>query len=163
MGGVAGHMSHLYDNRELTFQKMKDILEAASEGNLEAEEKVDGQNLFLSYSLEDREARAARNKGNLKEGGMNKNALSQKFAGRGALADAFNEGFETFEKAVESLSDQEKLAIFGPDANIWFNAEIMDPRSPNVINYDSQVLKIHDAGHFEFDRETGEKSYENVT
>ena len=51
MGGVAGHMSHLYDNRDLTFQKMKEILEAASEGDLDAEEKVDGQNLFLSYSL----------------------------------------------------------------------------------------------------------------
>lgn len=163
MGGVAGHMSHLYDNRDLTFQTMKDILEAASEGNLEAEEKVDGQNLFLSYSLKDNEAKAARNKGNLKEGGMNKSELAQKFAGRGSLADAFNEGFQTFEKAVESLSDQEKMAIFGPEANIWFNAEIMDPRSPNVINYDSQVLKIHDAGHFEFDRETGEKSYENVS
>ena len=80
MGGVAGHMSHLYDNRDLTFQKMKEILEAASAGNLEAEEKVDGQNLFLSYSVEDGEAKAARNKGNLKDGGMNKTELSQKFA-----------------------------------------------------------------------------------
>jgi len=162
MGGVAGHMSHLYDNRDLTFQKMKEILEAASEGDLDAEEKVDGQNLFLSYSLKDNEARSARNKGNLKEGGMNATELAHKFAGRGVLADAFNEGFSVFEKAVNSLSDQEKLAIFGPDANIWYNAEIMDPRSPNVINYDSQVLKIHDAGHFEFDRETGKKHRENV-
>ena len=162
MGGVAGHMSHLYDNRDLTFQKMKEILEAASEGDLDAEEKVDGQNLFLSYSLKDNEARSARNKGNLKEGGMNATELAHKFAGRGVLADAFNEGFATFEKAVNSLTDQEKLAIFGPDANIWYNAEIMDPRSPNVINYDSQVLKIHDGGHFEFDRETGKKHQENV-
>ena len=25
-GGVAGHMSHLYDNREITFAKLKDCL-----------------------------------------------------------------------------------------------------------------------------------------
>ena len=42
MGGVAGHMDHLYENRDLTFSEMKEILEAASNGELTAEEKVDG-------------------------------------------------------------------------------------------------------------------------
>ena len=51
MGGVAGHMDHLYDNPDLTFAKMKEIMNAASDGKLDAEEKVDGQNLFLSYSV----------------------------------------------------------------------------------------------------------------
>ena len=51
MGGVAGHMDHLYDNPNLTFSKMKEIMQAASNGELDTEEKVDGQNLFLSYSL----------------------------------------------------------------------------------------------------------------
>ena len=32
MGGVAGHMDHLYDNSELTFSKMKEIMSAASNG-----------------------------------------------------------------------------------------------------------------------------------
>ena len=50
MGGVAGHMDHLYDNSDLTFSKMKEIMEAASNAELKTEEKVDGQNLFLSYS-----------------------------------------------------------------------------------------------------------------
>ena len=53
MGGVAGHMDHLYENRDLTFAKMKEILKAAANAELEFEEKVDGQNLFLSYSLKD--------------------------------------------------------------------------------------------------------------
>ena len=34
MGGVAGHMDHLYDNSDLTFSKMKEIMEAASNGEL---------------------------------------------------------------------------------------------------------------------------------
>ena len=59
MGGVAGHMDHLYDDRDLTFSKMKEIILAASRGKITAEEKVDGQNLFLSYSVSDGNARAA--------------------------------------------------------------------------------------------------------
>ena len=162
MGGVAGHMSHLYDNPNLSFSKMKEIMALVSEGDLEAEEKVDGQNLFLSYSLEDGKAKGARNKGNLRAGGLDATELATKFSGRGNLEKTFNDGFSSFEKAVEALSDKEKYYIFGPDANIWYNAEVMDPGSRNVINYDNKVLKIHDRGHFKFDKESGEKSDEPV-
>ncbi len=158
MGGVAGHMDHLYDNPDLTFAKMKKIMAAASNGELKAEEKVDGQNLFLSYSIPEGKAKGARNKGNLKQGGLDASGLATKFAGRGNLLEAFRGGFEAFEKAVEVLSDEEKKKIFGPDTNIWYNAEIMDPGAMNVIKYDGKTLKIHDVGHFIFDRETGEKS-----
>ena len=158
MGGVAGHMDHLYDNRDLTFGKIKEILEAASNGELSAEEKVDGQNLFLSYSIPEGKAKGARNKGNLKAGGLDATELAHKFAGRQGLEEAFNGGFSTFEKAVGALSDEEKERIFGPDTNIWYNAEIMDPGSMNVIKYDDKTLKIHDVGHFVFDRENEERS-----
>ena len=166
MGGVAGHMDHLYDNPDLTFAKMKEILSAASNGELTTEEKVDGQNLFLSYSIPEGRAKGARNKGNLKSGGLDATSLATKFAGRGGLETAFNGGFKAFETAVEALSDSEKRQIFGPDTNVWYNAEIMDPGTPgdtgdpgavNVIKYDDKTLKIHDVGHFVFDRETGEK------
>ena len=157
MGGVAGHMDHLYENRDLTFGEMKEILEAAANGELTAEEKVDGQNLFLSYSIPEGKAKGARNKGNLKAGGLDAVGLAQKFAGRGGLEKAFTGGFATFEKAVEALSDEEKERIFGPDTNIWYNAEVMDPGNANVILYDDKTLKIHDVGHFVFDRETGQQ------
>jgi hypothetical protein len=158
MGGVAGHMDHLYDNPNLTFSKMKEIMEAASNAEIDVEEKVDGQNLFLSYSIPEGKAKGARNKGNLRSGGLDAAALALKFAGRGGLTDAFTGGFATFEKAVEALSDNEKKRIFGPDTNIWYNAEVMDPSSMNVIKYDDKTLKIHNVGHFVFDRESGEKS-----
>jgi phosphopantetheine adenylyltransferase len=158
MGGVAGHMDHLYENRDLTFGEMKEILEAAANGELTYEEKVDGQNLFLSYSIPEGKAKGARNKGNLKAGGLDATGLAQKFAGRGNLEKAFTGGFNTFEKAVEALSDEEKERVFGPDTNIWYNAEVMDPGNANVILYDNKTLKIHNVGHFVFDRETGEQS-----
>ena len=155
MGGVGGHMSHLYENPELTFKEMKDVFAMASNGELEGTEKTDGQNLFISYSVQTGRAKAARNKGNIKSGGMTAEELAQKFAGRGALESAFVESFKTFEKAVQSLDPETQMSIFGPDANIYYNAEIQDPRTANVINYDTKTLNIHQVGHAEFDKETG--------
>ena len=34
MGGIAGHMSHLYDNPSLTFSKMKEIMKLAKKYKL---------------------------------------------------------------------------------------------------------------------------------
>ena len=155
MGGLAGHMSHLYDNRDLKFAEMKQIFSDAAQGKLTGTEKTDGQNLFISYSVQDRQAKAARNKGNIKTGGMNAEELATKFADRGNLTKSFVDAFRTFEKAITSLPLLTQKEIFGDDANIFYNAEIMDPRSPNVINYDKKTLLIHRVGHAEFDRETG--------
>ena len=42
MGGVAGHLAHLYDNRNLTFNEMAEILQKAASGELVGTEKTDG-------------------------------------------------------------------------------------------------------------------------
>ena len=155
MGGVFGHMSHIYDNPYMTFGQIKDVMNKASAGELQGTEKTDGQNLFVSYNVKDGTVRAARNKGNIKAGGMTPAELLAKFEGRGALTDAFVNSFYAFEEAVESFSDEELLELFGPDTNIYYNAEVMDPGSANVINYDKKTFLIHRAGHAAYDRETG--------
>lgn len=162
-GGVAGHMAHLYDNGELTFAKIKEIFSAASSGELEGTEKTDGQNLFISYSVKNGNARAARNKGNIKQGGLTAEELAAKFEGRGGLTEAFVESFQTFEKAVRSLDPQTQIEIFGNDAEVYYNAEIMDPRSPNVVSYDTKSLVIHQVGHGEYDKATGSKTDKDVS
>jgi len=164
MGGVFGHMSHIYDNPGMTFGQIKDIMTKASAGQLEnVTEKTDGQNLFVSYKLSDgtqrwvpeEAVRSARNKGDIKNGGMTPEQLAAKFAGRGALEAAFTNAFRAFAKTVDKFSDEEKLKLFGPDTNIYYNAEVMDPANPNVINYDTKTFLIHRAGHAEYDKETG--------
>ena len=155
MGGLAGHMSHLYDNPELTFEEIEDIFTKASSGSLIGTEKTDGQNIFLSYSVKDGEARAARNLGNIKTGGMSAAELAKKFAGRGDLEKSFTDAFTAFEKAVDLFDMENQIDIFGPDANIWYNAEVQDPRTSNVINYDAKALTIHRVGHKEFDKQSG--------
>jgi len=164
MGGVFGHMSHIYDNPGMTFGQIKDIMTKASAGQLEnVTEKTDGQNLFVSYKVSDgtqrwvssEAVRSARNKGDIKNGGMTPEQLATKFAGRGALEDAFTNAFRAFAKTVDKFSDEEKLKLFGPDTNIYYNAEVMDPANANVINYDTKTFLIHRAGHAEYDKETG--------
>ena len=89
MGGLAGHMSHLYENPRLTFNKLKEIFQAAAEGEIEGTEKTDGQNLYLSFSVPDQKmeftdddgpGRAARNKTNIKSGGLTVKQVVDKFA-----------------------------------------------------------------------------------
>jgi len=164
MGGVFGHMSHIYDNPSMTFGQIKDIMTKAADGQLEnVTEKTDGQNLFVSYKIGDgtqrwateAQVRAARNKGDIKNGGMTPDQLATKFAGRGALTDAFVNAFRAFDLTVDKFSDADKLALFGPDTNIYYNAEVMDPANANVINYDTKTFLIHRAGHAEYDKETG--------
>ena len=75
-GGVGGHMNHPYDNDELTFRQLKDMLRSAAGGQLRGTEKTDGQNLQLSYDVKTGTARAARNKGNIKAGGLDDRKVS---------------------------------------------------------------------------------------
>lgn len=156
-GGVAGHMSHLYDNGDLTFAEIRDVFQKASNGELKGTEKTDGQNLFVSYSIKDGKAKAARNKTNITSGGLSAAELADKFAGRGNLEKSFTEAFTAFEQGVESLPKSIQKRLFGADADIYYNAEVMDPRSPNVVCYDKKSLVIHQVGHAAYNKETGEK------
>jgi len=154
MGGRAGHMMHLYDNPNLTFGQIRDIFNKASKGELIGTEKTDGQNLFVSYSVRGKEARAVRNKSEALRGGLDPEALAKKFSDRGDLTKTFVESFDAFERAVKSLPIEDQLELFGPDANNFYNAEIMNPSSANVINYDTKSLVIHRVGHEQRDKHT---------
>jgi len=162
-GGVAGHMSHLYDNYGLSFSQLKDVFTAAADGKLEGTEKTDGQNLFISFDVNTGTAKGARNKGNIKDGGLTAQQLASKFGGRGPLEFTFTEALKAFEEAVQLFTPVEQEEIFGPNTNIYYNCEIQDPRTANVINYDIKTLSIHRLGGAEFDRETGDKTDRDVT
>jgi hypothetical protein len=177
MGGNYGHMSHLYDNPNLKFSTMMEIFKAAASGELEGTEKTDGQNLFVGYNVAEGVAKAVRNKSNLtglyrvrnKEtkkteivrkhapGGLDASGLAKMFLDRGDLEVAFNQAFQSFEAVARSFSKSTQIEIFGDgvDMIVFFNAEIQDPRNPNVVNYDSQVLNIHRVGHEAIDPKTG--------
>lgn len=143
-GGAVGHLMHLYDNRDLTFAEMKDILSAAATGKLtKASEKLDGLNLVFSWDVENDSLKVARAGGDIKRGGMDAASLASKFTGRGNLEEAFNSAFKVLNGAISSLPQKIKTKVFGPRANRWYSVEVIYTANPNVINYDSNNVVFH--------------------
>ena len=144
MGGVVGHLAHLYDNRDLAFDEITDILTSAASGKLQkASEKLDGMNLVFSWDVSSDSLKAARAGGDIKRGGMSAEELAAKFAGRGSIEDAFNSAFKVLNGALGSLPEKAKLKVFGPEANRWYSMEVIYTENPNVINYDRNTVVFH--------------------
>ena len=175
-GAVAGHMNHIYDNGEMSFGELKQLLSAAAEGRITGTEKTDGQNIFLSFNIKTGKAVAARNKGQLKMGGLDSEELDKFFSNHPsqALRYSFVEALTTFEEKIKELDIDTQEKIFGPNNDVYYNTEVMNPGSPdledgdpraagttNVIPYDKKTLLIHRVGHSAFDKETGKK-IENI-
>lgn len=169
-GAVAGHMNHIYDNGEMTFGELKQLLQAAVDGKLRGTEKTDGQNVFLSFDVQTQKARAIRNKGHIKAGGLTVEQFDDFFSAHPnqALRYSFVEALQAFEDIIKELDKDTQLKIFGNKKdNIYFNTEVMNPGTPdaeegdprgagttNVIPYDKKTLLIHEVGHGMFDPET---------
>ena len=152
-GGAYGHMSHPFDDKDLTFKDLKNIIEMGLGGQLSREdnvsEKLDGQNLMISWR--DGNLIAARSKSQLKNAGktaLDTNGIISKFSGRGDIADAFGFAMKDLEKAISSLSDKQRDKIF-MQGKAFMNLEVMWPKSANVINYDKAEIVFH--GALEYD------------
>ena len=153
MGGVAGHLMHLYDNRDLTFNKISKILYKASNGELEGTEKTDGYNIYLGAV--NGQARAARNKGDMQKGGMSMDDLQARvFQGGDRVKEVYVKSFDAFQSAIDSLNPKEQAKIFGSNGEIFYNTEIMGPGASNLLNYDTNVITIHRGGHKIYNPET---------
>ena len=152
-GGAYGHMNHPFDDKNLTFSDLKQIIINGLGGNLNREdnvtEKLDGQNLMISWV--NGKLVTARNKGQLKNYGqtaMDTAGVAAKFAGRGDIKNAFVFAMKDLSKAVGKLSDKQKEKVFG-NGKRWMNLEVIYPASANVIDYDKSEIIFH--GTLEYD------------
>ena len=151
-GGAYGHMNHPFDTElGLTFGDLKLIIDGALNGKLEfTREKTDGQALAISYR-KDRGIIAARNKSHLKDKGLNAldiKGVSDKFANRGGLTDAYNFAMRDLESAISKLSDAQREKVF-KNGSKFMNIEVIWPESVNVIPYGQPLLVFH--GTMEYD------------
>jgi cytidyltransferase-like protein len=170
MSGAYGHINHLYENGDLRFSDLKKIFIAASEGKLVGTEKTDGINIYLSYNTNDGEVRAARNQTQLKGGGLSVAQIYDFFSEKEEAArskggeynpnikEAIKDAIENFEKSIMYLDLENQTKIFGDFSTIanFFNCEILDNRTPNVINYETKLLVVHRKGHKSVDLRSGE-------
>jgi len=154
-GGVAGHMTHPFEDMGLTFGGMKEMFRIGLSGEISVtgapSEKLDGQNLFVTFK--DGKLYAARNKGDIKRGGMDYRDLKLKFGGRGEIEKAFVYAFDDLQNAISNLSNKQQQLVF-KDGNAWMNLEVMYPGSANVINYDGAYVVFHGSSLY---NEDGEK------
>jgi hypothetical protein len=152
-GGAYGHMAHPFDDNNLMFSDLKQIIINGIGGKLDREdgvtEKLDGQNLMVSWI--DGKLRAARNKGHLKNFGKTApttNGIKSMFSGRGNIEKAFVGAMKDLEKSIGSLNDKQKDKVFG-NGKKWMNLEVMYPATANVIDYDVAEIIFH--GTLEYD------------
>jgi hypothetical protein len=150
-GGAYGHMNHPFDiQMNLTFGDLKNIINNALDGNLGVvREKTDGQALAISWK--NGRLIAARNKSHLSNGGANAldaSALSDKFSGRGPLADAYNFAMKDLASAISSLGEKDRKAIF-KDGSAFCNLEVIYPKNANVIPYGQNLLVFHNVVEYD--------------
>ena len=139
-GGAYGHMSHPFDDNNLTFSDLKQIIINGLSGKLDREdnvtEKLDGQNLMISWV--DGKLKAARNKGHLKNHGksaLTTSGVKSLFSGRGDIEKAFVGAMKDLEKSINGSK--------------WMNLEVMYPKTANIIDYDVAEIVFH--GTLEYD------------
>lgn len=146
-GGSSGHMSHPFDDLNMTFADLREIIDSAFQGKLEVTsegpitEKVDGQNLWAS--IINGQVRFARNKGQLKnygENSMDLLAIESKWDGN--IKAAFLKAAQTLTDGLSSMSDKLKWEIFKNGQN-WVNFELITHDNPNVINYEEEQIIFH--------------------
>lgn len=143
-GGAAGHLAHPYEDTNLTFSDVESMIDAALTGKLDlAQEKLDGQNLMVSYK--NGELIAARNKGHIKNQGENALSIEQMkklFSGRGEIQVAFVEAMQDLQSAVQKLSKQEKEELFA-NGQKFISLEVLYPGTANVVPYGATQLRLH--------------------
>ncbi len=158
MGGAYGHLMHLHEDRDLTFEELKDVLRSATSGRLErCTEKTDGMNLVFTWDEASGSVKVARSTGDIKSGGLDVEALAARFVGRPSnVADSLTQAFRVLNAALNStaVSITDRARAFD-EGRAWYSLEVIDPACPNVINYDARRLVFHTHGSFFIDQLTG--------
>tara|TARA_R110002096_G_scaffold141952_1_gene296994 strand:+ start:161 stop:2641 length:2481 start_codon:yes stop_codon:yes gene_type:complete len=159
-GGAAGHMNHPFDDRDITFGDMKQMIRLSLEGKLNIEsgvqEKTDGQ--ALSITFKDGKVGAARNKTTIKNP-MDINAVKMKFAGRGEIEKAFSFAMQDLEKALLKIPRDKLNDVFQNGAR-FLNIEIIYPGTKNVIMYGPKAyIQFHGVDEYNLELATKVDSY----
>jgi len=159
-GGAAGHMNHPFDDRDITFADMKQMIRLSLEGKLDIEagvqEKTDGQNLAVTFK--DGKVGAARNKTTIRTP-MDIDAVKSKFAGRGEIENAFTFAMQDLERALLKIPKDKLFEIFR-NGSRFLNIEIIYPGTQNVVMYGPKAyIQFHGVDEFNLDTATKTDSY----
>lgn len=154
-GGAAGHLAHPFEDGDLTFNDMKEMIKRGLVGGLDKEapvtEKLDGQN--IAFSFKDGKIIFGRNKGHVRDAGKNAldvKGITQQFTGRGGIEKAFVGAAEDLQSAISKLTPEQTKNMF-KNGSKFMSLEIILPDTQNVIPYGKSVLVMH--GTIEYNKE----------
>lgn len=142
MGGVAKHLNHVWENLDMTFGELKQVLSEASQGTLEVVEKFDGVNLHFRVDSHGM-VRFARNDGHRKAGGMTLREMRDFFENHKAQ-ETFVRGGIAICEALENT-----WWPLGFSSRNWVNCDIIDSTRPQLLHYDTSAVTVHEAVSFD--------------
>lgn len=136
------HIKHLYEEN-LTFFTLKNIIINLCEKDIPIYEKLDGQNLYVSYCINRQCPVYARNKKDFTFFGRTKEEFLKRFTHKGV--------YKNFQTAINLWEEYVKqhLTIIQQvfEEKFFLNCEILNPDFSNFFRYDKLMLVIHPDGH----------------
>jgi hypothetical protein len=139
-GGAYGHMMHLWDDYDLTFGEIKDIIKIFMTGGGELTqvpvEKTDGINMFMTWI--DGKVKVARNKSTLKNPVSISDIKIQNEIVKKYLVNAIND----IEKILSKIDDGTLTNIFN-NGSYYMNMEIIHPDLDRLVYYGNPIIQFH--------------------
>jgi hypothetical protein len=146
-GGAYGHLTHPFEDLDLTMQDVKDMIDATVEGAFGPEnfvqEKTDGQQLSISWK--NGRLIAARNKSHLKNSGeeaMDLQGVADWVKGKGDIEIAYNAAMRDLQSSISQVSEADKLKIFD-EGKKFASIEVITPVTQNTVPYGQDMLVFH--------------------
>jgi hypothetical protein len=145
MGGAAGHLQHCWEATDMTFTEIKELINDSFNGKLEnVTEKLDGQNLSLSYkdglAIVARTGRHFKNAGQL---GIDITEIWDYFGKTtpDTVREAYKKAIQDFQTIFNK--DPNKWSEIFQEGRFWINAEILYEPTENIIHYGLNQIRIH--------------------
>ena len=142
-GGGAGHMLSPWENLNLTFGNIIDMVDKVLSGKIQnITEKLDGSNIMATFK--DGNTYLARSTKHLKNYGENailwtdvKSSMHEKLQDR--IKQAFQDAINDLQIIFSNLKTDK---IFN-NGKRWLNIELINPNVENIIPYNTYQLRIH--------------------
>lgn len=154
-GGAYGHLSHPFEDMNLTMNDLYDMIQTTVKGAFGPEnfvqEKTDGQQLSISWK--DGKLIAARNKGHLKNAGvaaLDLKGVADLYAGRGDIETVYNAAMKDLSSSIGAISQADKDKYFANGAK-FASLEVISPTTQNTVPYGLNMLVFH--GVLDYDLE----------
>ena len=141
MGSLGGHMSHLWEDLDLTFGDINEIFYQACTGNLGATEKFDGINVHFRVDPAG-DLRFSTNGKQRESGGLSQAQFAKLMEGHPA-EQTFVDGSEALFRLTK-----ESFWPFGFSGRNWINCDLINKHRAMTIDYDECAIVFHGVRNF---------------